>query len=149
MLVSIISPLSELGIECRFFCCIPYSLRNILVNFEIFSQPFEPVEHWFNMLCWAASVLENTSGCFSQFSLIRTRNRAPFFLLDSLFFKEYSVKISYFFSTELTGQNLVQPVRWASLHGAQIFCEVKVQIQFGLGPYFGDFRVQILLGSSP
>ena len=119
------------------------------MNFEIFSQPFEAVEHWFNMLCWAASVLKNTSGCFSQFSLIRTRNRAPFFLLDSLFFKEYSVKISYFFSTELTGQNLVQPVRRASLHGALIFCEVKVQIQFGLGPYFGDFRVQILLGSSP
>ena len=67
------------------------------MNFEIFSQSFEAVEHWFNMLCWAASVLENTSGCFSQFSLIRTRNRAPFFLLDSLFFKEYSVKISYFF----------------------------------------------------
>ena len=121
MLVSIISPLSELGIERRFFCCIPYSLRNILVNFEIFSQPFEAVEHWFNMLCCAASVLENTSGCFSQFSLIRTRNREPFFLLDSLFFKEYSVKISYFFSTELTGQNLVQPVRRASLHGALIF----------------------------
>ena len=121
MLVSIISPLSELGIEHRFFCCIPYSLRNILVNFEIFSQPFEAVEHWFNMLCCAASVLENTSGCFSQFSLIRTRNRAPFFLLDSLFFKEYSVKISYFFSTELTGQNLVQPIRRASLHGALIF----------------------------
>ena len=97
MLVSIISPLSELRIERRFFCCIPYSLRNILVNFEIFSQPFGPVEHWFNMLCWAASVLENTSGCFSRFSLIRTRNHAPFFLLDSLFFKEYSVKISYFF----------------------------------------------------
>ena len=149
MLVSIISPLSELGIERGFFCCILYSLRNILVNFMIFSQPFGLVEHWFNMLCWAALVLENTSGCFSQFSLIRTQNRAPFFLLDSLFFKEYSVKISYFFSTELTGQNLVQPIRWASLHGAQIFCEVKVQIQFGLGPYFGDFRVKILLGSSP
>ena len=121
MLVLIISPLSELGIERRFFCCIPYSLRNILVNFEIFSQPFDPVEYWFNMLCWAASVLENTSVCFSRFSLIQTRNRALFFLLDSLFFKEYYVKILYFFSTEWTGQNLVQPVRRASLHGALIF----------------------------
>ena len=84
MFVSIIYPLSELGIERRLFCCIPYSLRNILANFEIFSQPFEPVEHWFNMLCWAASVLENTSVCFSRFSLIRTRNRAPFFFVGLL-----------------------------------------------------------------
>ena len=121
MLVSIISPLSELGIELCFFCCISYSLRNILVNFEIFSQPFEAVEHWFNMLCWAASVLENTSGCFSKFSLIRTRNRAPFFCWTPYSSRSILLKFHIFFSTELTGQNLVQPVRRASLHGALIF----------------------------
>ena len=35
-LVLIISPSSELGIECRFFFQIPYSLRKYLKKFENF-----------------------------------------------------------------------------------------------------------------
>ena len=39
----------------------------------------------------------STWACFDHISLIQTRNRAPFFFIDSLFFKEYSFKISKFF----------------------------------------------------
>ena len=47
----------------------------------------------FNSFCWAAPVVENTTVCFSWFSLIRAENHAPFVLLVSLFFKEYSDQI--------------------------------------------------------
>ena len=43
--------------------------------------------------------MRSTWACFDHISLIQTRNRAPFFFMDSLFSKEYSVKISKFFPT--------------------------------------------------
>ena len=48
--------------------------------------------------------MRSTGACFDHISLIRTQNRASFFfLMDSLFSKENSVKISKFFLTGSTG----------------------------------------------
>ena len=47
----------------------------------------------FNSLCWVASILENTTVCFSWFSLIWALNHAPFIFLVSLLFKEFSDQI--------------------------------------------------------
>ena len=60
------------------------------------------------------------------------------FFMDSLFFKEYSVKILNFFST---GWQPVQPVRWANLHRALILVILELKsymarghkLQIGLG----------------
>ena len=41
---------SRLGIENRFFCLFPYSVRNFLAKFGIFYQPFEPVGNRFNFV---------------------------------------------------------------------------------------------------
>ena len=40
--------------------------------------------------------------------------------MDSLFFKEYCVKISNFLSTGSTGWQSIQPVRWVNLYRALI-----------------------------
>ena len=83
--VSIGSRSSELRIMNRLFWWFPYSFRKILTKFEDFPQPFEPVfmlicGNQFSNFCWVASVLENTTVCFSWFSLIRAKNHAPFVL---------------------------------------------------------------------
>ena len=81
-----------------FFSLFPYSLRNFLTKFEDFPQPFELVftlirGNRFNSFYWAAPILENTMVCFNWFSLIRVENHAPFVLLVSLLFKEFSDQI--------------------------------------------------------
>ena len=43
------------------------------------------------------------------------------FFIDSLLFKEYSIKISYFFLNRINQLGTVQTVHWASLLGALIF----------------------------
>ena len=50
-IVSVGSPSSELRIERRLFFWIHYSLRNLLVKFQIFYQPVEPVGKRFNRFC--------------------------------------------------------------------------------------------------
>ena len=42
---------SGLGIECRYFCLIPYLFRSLLKNLGTFSQQVVPVENWFNLFC--------------------------------------------------------------------------------------------------
>ena len=46
--------------------------------------------------------IRSTWACFDHISLIRPWNSTPFFSMDSLFFKEHSVKISNFLSTGST-----------------------------------------------
>ena len=101
---------SGLGIECRLFCWISYSLRNILVNFEIFFSirwiSWEPVQQ----VAWWQPCFINTLHCFGRLSLIRARNWVPFVLLDSLFSEEYFGKISDFISTGWSSWEPVQQV---------------------------------------
>ena len=47
---------SGLGIENRFFCLFPYSVRNP-AKFGIFYQPSEPAENWFNRFSTIAGCL--------------------------------------------------------------------------------------------
>ena len=49
--------LSGLGIECRLFFWIPYSLRNILVKFQIVYQSDEPFGNRFNRWLGGSPVL--------------------------------------------------------------------------------------------
>ena len=56
---------SGLGIENRFFCLLPYSIRNFLKKFGIFYQPSEPVGNRFNRF-------NTIAGCLCQ--LWRTPN---------------------------------------------------------------------------
>ena len=66
--------------------------------------------------------------------------------MDSLFFKEYSVKISNFFSIGLIGWQPIQPVCWASLYRALILVILEpksymaraYKLQISLGKYFGS-----------
>ena len=66
--------------------------------------------------------------------------------MDSLFFKEHSVKISYFSSTGSTGWHLVQSVSRASLCGALFFMILEPKsymvqahkLQIDLGQYCGS-----------
>ena len=66
--------------------------------------------------------------------------------MESLFFKEYSIKISSFFSTGWTSWKPVQSVRWASLYRALILVILEPKsymaqahkLQIGLGQYFGS-----------
>ena len=108
-IVSAGSPLSELGIECHLFFWIPYSLRKILVKFQIFSQLDELVEP-VQQVAWWQPCFINALHCFGRFALIRARNWVPFVFLDSLFSKEYSSKVSYFFSTGWASWEPVQLV---------------------------------------
>ena len=91
-------------------------------------------------------------GLFDHIFLIRTQNRTPFFFfLDSLFFKEYSVKFSKNFSASSTGWHPVQPVHRVSLYGALVLVVLehksylvrahKFQIspRHDLGPVIGHF----------
>ena len=57
-------------------------------------------------------LLWKTSHCFSRFSLIRAQNWVLFVFLDSLFSKEYSGKVSNFFSIGWTSWESVQQVAW-------------------------------------
>ena len=45
-LVLIGSHSSSLGIECHFICWFPYSLKNFLTEFQIFSQPIVQDNLW-------------------------------------------------------------------------------------------------------
>ena len=47
--------------------------------------------------------MRSTLVCFDHISIIQTRNCALFFFMESLFSKEYSVKISKNFPTGSTG----------------------------------------------
>ena len=66
------------------------------------------------------------------------------FFMDSLFSKEYSVKILIFFSTDTIGWKLVQLVHQASLYRALILVILEPKsymawahkLQIGLGKYF-------------
>ena len=74
--------------------------------------------------------------------------------MDSLFFKEYSVKISKFFSIGLTSWQPIEPVRWASLYRALILVILKLKsymaqahkLQISLGQYCGPI-LSLGLGS--
>ena len=67
--------------------------------------------------------------------------------MESLFFKEYSIKISSFFSTGWTSWKPVQSVRWASLYRALILVILEPKsymaqahkLQIGLRQYFGPW----------
>ena len=64
-------------------------------NFIIFLNRFDRSPKFqFRQNAWEQVQIRSTRACFGHISLIRTQNRAPFFLMDSLFFRENSVKIS-------------------------------------------------------
>ena len=50
--------------------------------------------------------IQRTKACFGHISLTQTQNQAPFFFIDSLFFKKYFLKISDFFSIGPTSWEL-------------------------------------------
>ena len=76
-LVSIVSPLSELGIELRLSCWIPDFVRKVLKIFEIFCQPSGLVGKTkpagsFGSVCWNGSL--GGLICLCWFLVIRSRN---------------------------------------------------------------------------
>ena len=50
--------------------------------------------------------IRSTKACFGHISLTLTRKQAPFFFMESLLFKEYSLKILDFFSIGSTSWEL-------------------------------------------
>ena len=108
-LVLIISLTSELEIMHRFFCWIPWSLRNYLKIFlEFLSirligwEPPQPVR-WILVKIIIGVGLNSEHPSF--FFIISPSSELGiahhFFFLDSLFFKKHSVKISIFFLSRL------------------------------------------------
>ena len=75
--------------------------------------------------------IRSTCACFDHISFIRTRNYTSFFFLDSLFFKEYSIKISNFFSTSRLDCQLVQPIH--QVYQNQMVNQFNRFIKFFLG----------------
>ena len=127
-LVLIISPPSELKIMHCFFCWIPYLLKNSLKKYENFLsigstgwEPAHPVR-WISIKVHYWSRFEfgipELVLVISPSSELRITLR--FFLLDSLFFKEHSIKFSKIFSPYSIGWHLVQLVLQVSLYGTLI-----------------------------
>ena len=113
-LVRIISPSSKLRIAYHFFMDSLF-FKEYYVKISIFFSTGSTGPQNFNSVGVHRSRFKYGALCllFSHISFIRTQNCVPFyflFFMDSLFFKEYSFKISIFFSirsTSLLGQ-LVQ-----------------------------------------
>ena len=66
-------PYPGLELSAIYFFWIPYSLRNILVKFQIFSQLDELVEP-VQQVAWWQPCFINALHCFGWFALIRARN---------------------------------------------------------------------------
>ena len=65
--------------------------------------------------------IRSTRACFGHISLIRTRNHAPFLLLDSLLIEKLSKRISEFLS--------IGPISWEL---AQLVQRISVKVHFGV-----------------
>ena len=98
-----------------------------MTRFENFYQSDQPVRNRFirfegfqlKFIIGASSNLEHLSLFWSYLPHLNLESHAVF-LLDSLFFNKYSIKISYFFSLGSTGWEPIQPNHWDSLYGALI-----------------------------
>ena len=80
-------------LSAAFFCSIPYSSRNLLVKFQNFSQLVGPVGNWFNRFCQATLFYKH----IVLFQLVLPHpasELSTIFLLNSLFFKESTGKVS-------------------------------------------------------
>ena len=152
-LILIISPASELGITHRFFHGLLVLQRIFCQNFKIFSQPARPVP---KVSVWAefieACMNSKHVGLFRSYLPHPTSELCTIFFMDSLFFKENSIKISKIFSTGLTGWHLVHRV---SLYRALIlvilvilepnsYMDLAHELQISFGLYFGSIVGLIL-----
>ena len=144
----------------RFFCLIPYSLKNYLKKFENFLstgstgwEPAQPVQ-WISIEVHYSSMFK--FGAPELVLVISTSSRLEimhhfFFFLDSLLFKEHSVKFSNFFSTVLTSWELVHSDHYANLYKALILVilepksymvqshKLQISPRHGLGPVLSYF----------
>ena len=133
----VISPSSKLEIMHCFFYWIPYSLRNSLTKFENFinwinrlgsPQPVLRISievHYSSRFEFEAPVLVLVLSPSSELVIA-----CHFFLLDTLFFKQYFVKFLIFFSISSTRLEPVQPNHCASLYGALILVILEPKSYF-------------------
>ena len=120
-LVLIISPSSEFRIMHHFFYGLIILQGTFRKNFKFFLNRFDWFsEFQFRHNSFKRVQIQSTRACFDHISLIRPWNHAPFFLMDSLFFKENSIKISKNFSIGSISWHPVQPIHRVSLYGALI-----------------------------
>ena len=156
--LGLLSPSSELEIMHRFFCWIPYSLRNSLTKFENFYQSVRLVwnrlsrlnEFQLKFIIGVGSNSEHPSLFWSYLPHLNLESHSVF-LSDSLFLKEHSIKFSKFFSAGLTGWHRVQLIHRVSLYGALILVvlesksylvrahKLHISPSHGLGPVMGHF----------
>ena len=92
-----------------------------------FYQSDRPVRNWLSRLdelqlkfIIGAGSNSNHPSLFWSYLPHLTSESYVVFFLDSLFFKKYSIKISYFFSTVSTSWELVESNYRASMYGALI-----------------------------
>ena len=104
-IVSTGSPLSGLRIKCRFFF-IPYSLRNMLLKFQNFSQSIGLVRNQFNRSRQAAPFNKHVA-LFWMF-LPHSGSELSTIFFYSLFFVKSVVKVLEFFSINWTSWEPVQ-----------------------------------------
>ena len=94
-IVSVSSPSSGLGIECRFFLDSLFfkeSSGKVLDFFSIGWTGWEPVQQ----VAWWQPCFINALHCFDRFSLIWARNWALFVLLDSYSLRNFLVMFQIF-----------------------------------------------------
>ena len=83
-LVSIVSPLSELGIVHRFFCWIPYLPRRFMLKIH---NLFQPLTNWFDWFVGAVRIQHCFLGDFGDHSsLFRSSLPHPNLELCTIFF---------------------------------------------------------------
>ena len=148
-LVSIIYPSSELEIMHHFLCWIPYSMKNSLTKFENFlsieSTGWEPpqlvrrisikVHYWSRFEFRAPDLALVISPSFELRIVLH-------FFLDSLLFKEHSIKFLKFFLANSIGWHSVQPVLRASL------CRTLFLVNWSSNPtWIGSISSRSILGS--
>ena len=93
-LVLAISPSSNLGIAHCFFHGLLLLQGKFYKNFIFFLNRLDRSPKFqFRQNAWEQIRIRSTRACFGHISLIRPRNHAPFFFMDSLFFREPYVKI--------------------------------------------------------
>ena len=127
-----------------FFCGLLIHQGTLCQNFKFFINRIDRLPKSFKLgkIHWSKSKFE-ALGLVLIISPSSDLGIMHHFFMDSLFFKEHSVKVSKFFSTRSTSWHLIQPVHRVNLYGALILESNSymawahgLQISFGL--YFGS-----------
>ena len=129
----------------RFFYGLLFLQGIFYQNFKKFSQLARPVAKVSVQPEFIGAYMNSEHlGLFRSYLPHPNSESRTVFFIDSLFFKEYSLKISNFFSTDSI---CWQPVHWASLYRALILAILEPKsymaqahkLHIGLRKYFGPW----------